>query len=58
MPSEAGTRRLLLTFDAPADDGFGGLVDSLFQNMPALQAALSAVLPQSPAPAQHGNAGI
>jgi fermentation-respiration switch protein FrsA (DUF1100 family) len=35
----------LLIFDAPSNDGFGGHVDSLFDNVPSLEKALSAVLP-------------
>jgi uncharacterized protein len=34
----------LLIFDAPSNDGFGGHVDSLFDNVPSLETALSAVL--------------
>jgi fermentation-respiration switch protein FrsA (DUF1100 family) len=43
----------LLIFDAPSTDGFGGHVDSLFDNVPSLETALSAVLPEplrKPAP--------
>jgi hypothetical protein len=35
----------LITLDAPSNDGFGGHVDGLFDNLPLLEAALSAVLP-------------
>jgi hypothetical protein len=46
-----------VTFDAPADDGFGGHVESLFQNIPVLRTALAAILPQPPVQVEHGNAG-
>jgi uncharacterized protein len=36
----------LLIFDSPSQDGFGGHVDALFDNVHALEAALSAVLPR------------
>ena len=42
----ASEPKRLLIFDAPSNDGFGGHVDTLFDNIPSLQAALSAVLPQ------------
>jgi uncharacterized protein len=45
----------LMILDAPADDPLGGHVDSLFQNIAALKAALAAVLPQSSTPTTHGN---
>jgi uncharacterized protein len=35
----------LLILDTPSNDGFGGHVDALFDNLPLLEAALSAVLP-------------
>jgi uncharacterized protein len=38
-------KRLLL-FESPSPDGFGGHVDTLFDNVRSLEAALSAVLPQ------------
>jgi pimeloyl-ACP methyl ester carboxylesterase len=38
-------KRLLL-FDVPSNDGFGGHVDTLFDNVRSLEAALSAVLPE------------
>ena len=38
-------KRLLL-FDTPSSDGFGGHVDTLFDNVRSLEAALSAVLPE------------
>jgi alpha-beta hydrolase superfamily lysophospholipase len=43
----------LLILDAPSNDGFGGHVDSLFDNVRSLETALSAVLPEplrEPAP--------
>ncbi|MGA2398923.1 MAG: alpha/beta fold hydrolase [Steroidobacteraceae bacterium] len=36
----------LLILDVPSNDGFGGHVDALFDNVPSLEAALSAVLPE------------
>jgi alpha-beta hydrolase superfamily lysophospholipase len=36
----------LLIFDTPSQDGFGGHVDALFDNVHSLEAALSAVLPE------------
>jgi alpha-beta hydrolase superfamily lysophospholipase len=53
----AGDPKRLVSLDAPADDEFGGHVDSLFQNIPALKTALAAVLPQPAVPVQHGNGG-
>jgi uncharacterized protein len=41
----ANDPKRLVTLDSPSD-GFGGHVDGLFRNLPALEAALSAVLPQ------------
>lgn len=38
-------KRLIL-FDEPSNDGFGGHVDTLFENLPLLEAALSQILPQ------------
>ena len=35
----------LIILDAPSNDGFGGHVDALFDDLPLLEAALSAVLP-------------
>jgi uncharacterized protein len=35
----------LLSFDTPANDGYGGHIDTLFENLPMLESALSAVLP-------------
>jgi uncharacterized protein len=54
----ANDPKRLITFDSPAEDGFGGHVDTLFENIPALEAALRAVLPQPRAGEQLGNAGI
>ena len=53
----ANDPKRLVTFDAPADDGFGGHVDSLFHNIPALKTALTAVLAQPSVQVGHGNAG-
>jgi fermentation-respiration switch protein FrsA (DUF1100 family) len=53
----ANDPKRLVAFDAPADDGFGGHVESLFQNTPALKTALAAVLPQPSPPTEHGNGG-
>jgi uncharacterized protein len=36
----------LIIFESPSQDGFGGHVDALFENVRSLEAALSAVLPQ------------
>jgi alpha-beta hydrolase superfamily lysophospholipase len=36
----------LLIFEVPSNDGFGGHVDTLFDNVRALETALSAVLPE------------
>jgi uncharacterized protein len=36
----------LLIFEVPSNDGFGGHVDTLFDNVGPLEAALSAVLPE------------
>jgi fermentation-respiration switch protein FrsA (DUF1100 family) len=42
----AAEPKQLLIFDVPSNDGFGGHVDTLFDNVPSLEAALSAVLPE------------
>ena len=42
----AAEPKRLLIFDVPSNDGFGGHVDALFDNVQALEAALSAVLPE------------
>jgi fermentation-respiration switch protein FrsA (DUF1100 family) len=42
----AAEPKRLLIFDVPSNDGFGGHVDTLFDNLPTLGAALSAVLPE------------
>jgi uncharacterized protein len=42
----AGEPKRLLVFDTPSQDGFGGHVDALFDNVHSLEAALSAVLPE------------
>jgi fermentation-respiration switch protein FrsA (DUF1100 family) len=36
----------LLIFDVPSNDGFGGHVDTLFDNVHSLETVLSAVLPE------------
>jgi uncharacterized protein len=53
----ANDPKRLVIFDAPADDGFGGHVDSLFQNISALKTALTAVLPQISTARESGNGG-
>jgi hypothetical protein len=40
----------LITFDSPAEDGFGGHVDTLFEHLDELKATLADVLPQLPPP--------
>jgi hypothetical protein len=35
----------LVTFDSPADDGFGGHVDALYEHVDTLQAALTGLVP-------------
>jgi fermentation-respiration switch protein FrsA (DUF1100 family) len=42
----AAAPKRLLIFEAPSQDGFGGHVDALFDNVRSLEAALAAVLPQ------------
>jgi uncharacterized protein len=42
----ANDPKRLLTFTAPRDDGFGGHVDALFDNVPELKSALLALLPR------------
>jgi pimeloyl-ACP methyl ester carboxylesterase len=42
----AAEPKRLLIFDVPSNDGFGGHVDTLFDNVPSLEASLSAVLPE------------
>jgi alpha-beta hydrolase superfamily lysophospholipase len=46
----ANEPKRLITFDAPADDGFGGHVDTLFEHLDVLKSALAAVLPALPPP--------
>jgi len=47
--SAANEPKRLITFDSPADDGFGGHVDALFEHPQVLRSALGALLP-APAP--------
>jgi uncharacterized protein len=42
----ANDPKRLISLESPSDDGFGGHVDSLFQNLSALEAALATLLPQ------------
>jgi hypothetical protein len=46
----ANEPKRLITFDAPAEDGFGGHVDTLFEHLDDLKAALAEVLPPLPPP--------
>jgi uncharacterized protein len=46
----ANEPKRLITFDSPAEDGFGGHVDTLFEHVDVLKAALAGVLPQLPPP--------
>ncbi len=48
--AEANEPKLLMTFDSPANDGFGGHVDTLFEHLDELKSALAGMLPpQAPA---------
>jgi uncharacterized protein len=47
----------LVSLDAIPDDGFGGHVDSLFENISVVKTALADVLTPPPSPLVHGNAG-
>lgn len=48
--AQANQPKLLLTFNSPADDGFGGHVDTLFEHVNELKSVLAGVLPpQEPA---------
>jgi alpha-beta hydrolase superfamily lysophospholipase len=40
----------LITFDLPADDGFGGHVGSLFEHVDVLRSALAEMIPELPPP--------
>ena len=42
----ANEPKRLITFDSPAEDGFGGHVDALFEHLDELKAALADELPQ------------
>lgn len=44
----ANEPKRLLTFDSPADDGFGGHVDALFAHVDLLKSALADLLPTPP----------
>ncbi len=46
----AAEPKRLITFDSPADDGFGGHVDTLFEHLDTLQAALADLVPPPPPP--------
>jgi fermentation-respiration switch protein FrsA (DUF1100 family) len=46
----ANEPKRLITFDAPAEDGFGGHVEALFEHLDELKAALADVLPPLPPP--------
>jgi hypothetical protein len=48
----ANEPKRLLTLDFPSDDGFGGHVDTLFEHLDELKAALAGVLP-APQPASE-----
>jgi hypothetical protein len=41
----ANQPKKLVTFDAPANDGFGGHVDALYEHVDMLQAALTGLVP-------------
>jgi fermentation-respiration switch protein FrsA (DUF1100 family) len=48
--AEANEPKLLITFNSPANDGFGGHVDTLFEHLDELKSALAGMLPpQAPA---------
>jgi alpha-beta hydrolase superfamily lysophospholipase len=48
--AQANEPKLLLTFESPANDGFGGHVDTLFEHLDELKSALAGMLPpQAPA---------
>ncbi len=46
----ANEPKRLITFDSPAEDGFGGHVDTLFEHLDELKATLAEVLPPLPPP--------
>jgi len=48
----ANDPKQLISFDAPAHDGFGGHVDALYEHVDILQAALAGLVPAIPAPHQ------
>ncbi|MGC1387526.1 MAG: alpha/beta fold hydrolase [Steroidobacteraceae bacterium] len=48
--AQANEPKLLITFESPANDGFGGHVDTLFEHLDELKSALAGMLPpQAPA---------
>ena len=48
--AQANEPKLLMTFDTPANDGYGGHVDALFEHLDELKSALAGMLPpQAPA---------
>ncbi len=48
--AEANEPKLLITIDSPANDGYGGHVDALFEHLDELKMALAGILPpQAPA---------
>jgi len=48
--AQANQPKRLMTFNSPANDGFGGHVDTLFKHVNELKSALAGVLPpQKPA---------
>jgi fermentation-respiration switch protein FrsA (DUF1100 family) len=42
----------LITFDSPANDGFGGHVDALYEHVGILQSALAGLVPAIPPPVE------
>ncbi len=50
--SAANEPKRLITFDAAADDGFGGHVDALFEHPEVLKSALAALLPVPTPPSE------
>ncbi len=50
--SAANEPKRLITFDSPADDGFGGHVDALFEHPEVLRSALGGLLPAPAPPSQ------
>jgi len=50
--SAANEPKRLITFDTPADDGFGGHVDALFEHPEVLRSALAGLLPAPTPPTE------